>query len=93
MLCAATHRSPLRSVADFEQSMIVAKANHGCHREFQQRAKLARELLESLDALPAEALDQMWLDEAGRRAMQIDSGDVQLISAEEVDRKARALLR
>ena len=59
----------------------------------QQRAKLARELLESLDALPAEALDQMWLDEAGRRAMQIDSGDVQLISAEEVDRKARALLR
>jgi putative addiction module component (TIGR02574 family) len=59
----------------------------------EQRARLARELLDSLDKLPAEELDRLWLDEASHRAAQIDAGDVALVSAEEVDRKARALLR
>ena len=57
------------------------------------RARLARELLESLDTLPPEELDRLWLDEANHRAAQIDAGDVELTSSEEVDRKARALLR
>ena len=59
----------------------------------EDRARLARELLDSLDELPAHELDRLWLDEAQRRAAQIDAGEVELISGEEVDRKARALLR
>jgi putative addiction module component (TIGR02574 family) len=57
----------------------------------EERARLARQLLSSLDELPPEDLDRLWLDEAERRAAQIDSGEVTLVSAEEVDRKARAL--
>lgn len=37
--------------------------------------------------------DRLWLEEASRRAAQIDAGEVELVSSEDVDRKARALLR
>ena len=47
----------------------------------EDRARLVRELLEGL-----------WLEEAAPRAEQIDSGAVTLIPADEVSRKARALL-
>jgi putative addiction module component (TIGR02574 family) len=59
----------------------------------EDRARLVRDLLDSLDELSAEELDRLWLEEASQRAVQIDAGEVELISAEEVDRKARALLR
>lgn len=59
----------------------------------EDRARLAHELLDSLDELSPEELDRLWVEEAGRRAAQIDAGEVELVSAEEVDRKARALLR
>jgi putative addiction module component (TIGR02574 family) len=59
----------------------------------EDRARLARELLDSLDELPPEELAHLWLEEASRRAAQIDAGEIALVSAEEVDRKARALLR
>ncbi|MGH9639963.1 MAG: addiction module protein [Bryobacteraceae bacterium] len=59
----------------------------------EDRARLAHELLESLDNLPPPELDRLWVEEAARRATQIDAGEVELVSAEEVDRKARALLR
>ena len=57
------------------------------------RAKLAQELLESLDSLTASEREQLWLDEAERRARQIDAGEVALVSGNEVARKARELLR
>ena len=57
------------------------------------RAALAHKLLESLDE-PSEAeADQLWLEEAPRRAAEIDQGTVQLVPSDEVSRKARALLR
>lgn len=58
----------------------------------EERARLARQLLSSLDELPPEDLDRLWLEEAQRRSAEIDAGEVTLVSAEEVDRKARALL-
>jgi putative addiction module component (TIGR02574 family) len=58
-----------------------------------ERARLARELLNSLDDMPEAEIDRLWLDEASRRATQIDAGEVELVSGEEVDRKAQALLR
>ena len=59
----------------------------------EDRAKLAQKLLLSLDALSEEESGRTWLIEADRRARELDRGDVQPISEEEVRRKARALLR
>jgi hypothetical protein len=56
------------------------------------RAKLAQKLLESLDDLSDAEREKLWLDEAARRAAQIDSGEVALIPGSEVARKARALV-
>ena len=58
-----------------------------------ERASLARTLLLSLDDPPEAELMETWLSEAERRAREIDRGEVQPVSAEEVRRKARALLR
>ncbi len=57
------------------------------------RARLVRELLDNLDDLPSQELDRLWLEEANRRATQLDAGKAELVSGDEVDRKARALLR
>ena len=59
----------------------------------EDRAKLAQKLLLSLETLSEEESGQSWLIEADRRARELDRGDVQPISAEEVRRKARARLR
>ena len=59
----------------------------------EDRAKLAQKLLLSLDTLSEQELEQAWLIEAARRAREVDRGDVQPISAEEVRQRARALLR
>ena len=59
----------------------------------EDRAKLAQKLLLSLDTLSAEELEQAWLIEAGRRAHELDRGEVQPVSADEVRRKAKELLR
>lgn len=57
------------------------------------RAKLAHELLESLDTLSPEEIDELWLDEAERRLQELDAGRAQLVPAEDVYRKAQALLK
>ena len=59
----------------------------------EDRAKLAQKLLLSLDTLSEEESKQAWLVEADRRARELDNGNIQPISAEEVRRKARSLLR
>ena len=57
------------------------------------RARLAHELLESLDALSATELDALWLNEINNRLVAFDAGRSQAIPAEEVAAKARALLK
>lgn len=59
----------------------------------KERAKLAHKLLLSLDVLSEEELNELWLDEASRRAQELDNGESQPVSSEEVMEKARALLR
>ncbi len=59
----------------------------------EDRAKLAQKLLLSLDDLSEAELEDAWLTEADRRARELDRGEVQPIPADEVRRKARALLR
>ncbi|MDB5987682.1 MAG: addiction module antitoxin RelB [Nevskia sp.] len=62
------------------------------HLPLPARAALAHKLLVSLDALSETEAEQLWLDEAKRRAAEIDNGTVQLVPSDEVSRKARALL-
>jgi putative addiction module component (TIGR02574 family) len=59
----------------------------------EDRAALAQKLLLSLEDTPASELDELWLIEADRRARQLDRGEVQPVPADEVRRKAKALLR
>ena len=59
----------------------------------EERAELAQKLLLSLEDLSSEELEETWLHEADRRARELDRGDVTPVPAEEVRRKAQALLR
>ncbi len=56
------------------------------------RAKLARELLVSLDGLAASDLERLWTEEAIRRDDEIDRGKARLRPAAEVLKRARARL-
>ena len=59
----------------------------------RERAALAEQLLSSLDALSEDEIAQLWLQEAVRRADEIDSGVAKRVSGEDVQLEARALLR
>jgi putative addiction module component (TIGR02574 family) len=59
----------------------------------EDRAKLAQKILLSLDTPSKKEIEEDWLIEAHRRARELDEGTVQPIPAEEVRRKAQALLR
>jgi hypothetical protein len=58
-----------------------------------KRAELASDLLSSLDALSPEELDQLWFQEAARRAEEIDRGLAKRIPADEARRHAQSLLK
>ena len=57
------------------------------------RARLAHDLLESLDALSPAELESVWLNEINNRLEAFDAGNSQAIPAEEVAARARALLK
>ena len=59
----------------------------------QERAELAEQLLSSLDALSETEIAQLWLQEAARRAEELDQGLAKRVSADEVRRQAQALLK
>lgn len=59
----------------------------------EERAQLAQKLLLSLNVPSEVETAEDWLVEAHRRARELDEGSAQPISAEEVRRKAKALLR
>jgi len=73
---------------DFE---LVAK--QALSLSAKERARLAQELLDSIDNLAPHEVEALWLDEAERRAAEIDGGAAALISGEEIMEKARALLK
>ena len=58
-----------------------------------ERAELAQKLLLSLDEPSESEIAEDWLLEAQRRARELDEGIVQPVPADEVRRKAQALLR
>jgi Putative addiction module component len=50
-------------------------------------------LLESLDSLSEAGVHALWLDEAERRADQLDRGEADVLPSEEIAKQARALLK
>jgi putative addiction module component (TIGR02574 family) len=63
------------------------------HLAEDERAELAQRLSLSLDCPSESEIAEAWLFEASRRARDLDEGLVQPIPAEEVRKKAMALLR
>ena len=59
----------------------------------QERTQLAEQLLSSLDTLSEAEIEQLWFQEAARRAAEMDQGLAQRIPAEIVHREAQALLK
>ena len=59
----------------------------------QEQARLAEQLLFSLDTLSEAEIEQLWFQEAAHRAEEIDKGLVKRIPADEVCREAQALLK
>ncbi len=59
----------------------------------EDRARLAERLLSSLDDLTEAEAEKLWLMEAQRRADEIDQGLVELVSAEEMERRIQAILQ
>ena len=59
----------------------------------EDRARLAEELLESLDQEPESEVEAAWDREIERRVAEVESGTAKLISAEEVHAEARRLIR
>lgn len=59
----------------------------------EERASIAHRLLISLEEISEPEFDQLWGKESARRAAEFDAGTVPAVTAEEVARKARALLR
>jgi putative addiction module component (TIGR02574 family) len=59
----------------------------------QERAQLAELLLSSLDTLSEAEIEQLWFQEAARRAAEMDQGLVPRIPSEVVRQEAQALLK
>ncbi len=59
----------------------------------KDRAKLAHELLESLEALSEAEIESLWVEEALRRDREFDNDSVPLRCADDVLKEARSRLR
>ncbi|NCP40771.1 MAG: addiction module protein [Rhodoferax sp.] len=58
-----------------------------------ERAHLVHLLLDSLDAPSGTDIQDIWLNEARHRAADIDSGKVNLVSGEQLEREVQALFK
>jgi len=91
LIIAFGQRNIIQNIDNFKDGndiMIIEKAtqvlDNALHLPHQARAFLAERLLESLDAEPDFALSKEWQDEIARRCDEIDSGTVNLVSADQV---------
>ena len=61
--------------------------------DVRDRARLAEQLLASLDSLTEDEVERLWADEAERRLREFRAGRVSAVPAEEVAQKAQRLFR
>lgn len=67
--------------------------NEALHLPKEERAKLIQRLVLSMESHSEEELRSDWLCEAQRRSEELDNGSVQAVSADDVMKKARALIK
>jgi putative addiction module component (TIGR02574 family) len=58
----------------------------------EERAALAKQIVESLDELSEAEIEALWVQEAERRLDELEQGQVTEVSAEQVLRQARAAI-
>lgn len=58
-----------------------------------ERARIAGELLRSLDDMSEAEIEAEWMLEAKRRSDEIDRGQAKLVTADELRREVRELLK
>jgi len=58
--------------------------------DLSSRARLARDLLSSLDDLSESEIEQLWLEESVRRHNEVVTGAVETVAMDEALAKARA---
>ncbi len=58
----------------------------------EERIELAETLLTSVDGFASPEIEAAWQEEIERRVKEIEMGQAKLIPAEEVHRKARAVV-
>jgi putative addiction module component (TIGR02574 family) len=59
----------------------------------EDRARLAEELLASLEQEPESEVESAWEREIERRVAEVEAGRADLVSAEDVHAEARRLIR
>ena len=58
-----------------------------------ERNELLRDLVADLDGNPAPEVEKAWMEEAQRRLRELQRGDVEVLSADEVFKSARDRLK
>lgn len=66
--------------------------NDALELPLDERAKLAAEIIESLDSQSDEDVDEAWAKEIERRIAEVDSGAVQMIPWEEARKMIRGTI-
>ena len=61
--------------------------------DVRDRARLAEQLLASLDSLTEDEVERLWADEAERRLRKFRAGQTGTVPADEVAQKAQRLFR
>ncbi|MDQ6801188.1 MAG: addiction module protein [Acidobacteriota bacterium] len=71
-----------RSIEDIQRELLEL--------DLRERATLAKFLLESLEKLPQEDLDRLWVEEAEARYADLLAGRTSAIDGDEVFARARS---
>ena len=58
----------------------------------EERAALAKQIVESLDELSESEIEALWVQEAERRLDELEQGQVTEVSAEQVLRQVKAAI-
>jgi len=58
----------------------------------EERIELAETLLTSVDGFTSPEIEAAWMEEIARRMEEVEKGQAKLIPADEVHRKARAMV-
>jgi hypothetical protein len=86
-------KAPVQATGRCDAMTIDELRREALGLDLSSRARLAHELISSLDDLSEAEIEQLWLEESQRRLDEVASGAVESVSVEEALAKARAARR